>query len=154
MRVYYLNAEYESGKHKIVKVWSEYVDRAMPEDSPRTAINVPYSVLELDERYNRWLAKQLLTNNRGSAPDGEPLPDKYYVDSGEQLRDEFDNLVTINPNPQREAYKLSQLYGLTQEQLANYIDNNVTTLPAAKEFLKKLSAVVLWLVKQSKLEGG
>ena len=151
MRVYYLQEEYETGKHKIVKVWSEYVDRAMPEDSPRTAINIPYSVSELDERYNRWLARQLLANSR-TTPDGEPLPDKYYVDGSGQLRDEFDNLVTINPNPQREAYKLSQLYGLTQEQLQNYIDNNVTTLAQAKEFIKKLSAVVLWLVKQSKLE--
>ena len=146
MRVYYLNEEYEIGKHKIAKVWSEYIDRAMPEDSPKTAINVPHSVLELDERYNRWLARQLLTNSR------EHLPDKYYVDNDGKLRDEFNNLVTINPNPQRESYKLSQLYGLTQEQIETYIENNVTTLATAKTFLKKLSTVVLWLVKQSNLE--
>lgn len=151
MRVYYLNEEYESGKHKIVKVWSEFSEVAMPEDSPRTAINVPYSVLKLDERYNRWLARQLLTNSRTDIDD-ESLPDKYYIDGDGSLRDEFDGLVTINPNPQRESYKLSKLYGLTQEQLATYIENNVTNLVQAKEFLKKLSAVVLWLVKQSKLD--
>lgn len=53
---------------------------------------------------------------------------------------------------QKEAFKLSQLYGLTQEQLATYIENNVTNLVEVKAFLKKLSAVVLWLVKQSKLD--
>lgn len=151
MRVYYLDEEYELGKHKIAKVWSEFVDRAMPEDSPRTAINVPHSILELDERYNRWLARELLTNSR-SSPEGEDLPDKYYVDGDSRLRDEFGNLITINPNPQRKAYKLSQLYGLTQVQLENYIENNVTNLAQAKTFLKKLSAVVLWLVKQSRLD--
>lgn len=150
MRVYYLDAEYEVGKHKIMKVWSEYVSPAMPEDSSATAINVPYSILELDERYNRQLARDLLTNSR-SLPNGD-LPDKYYVDDSEQLRDEFDVLVTINPNPQKQAYKLSQLYGLTQAQLETYIENNVTNLIEAKAFLKKLSAVVLWLVKQSRLE--
>ena len=151
MRVYYLNEEYETGKRKILKVWSEYVDRAMPEDSPRTAINAPYSMLELDERYNRWLAKQLLANSRPDA-EGEPLPDKYYVDGEGKLRDELGSLITINPNPQRESFKLSKLYGLTQTQLENYIDNNVTDLASAKNFLKRLSAVVLWLVKQTKLD--
>lgn len=52
----------------------------------------------------------------------------------------------------KEAYKLSRLYGLTQAQLENYIENNVTTLAQAKEFLKKLSAVVLWVVKHTKLD--
>ena len=64
----------------------------------------------------------------------------------------MDTKINIVKNPHKEAYKLSQLYGLTQEQLENYIDNNVTNLAQAKEFIKKLSAVVLWLVKQSKLE--
>jgi len=151
MRIYYLDSEYEPNKHKIMKVWCEYNERAMPEDSPRTDINVPYSILEIDERYNRWVARQLLTNSR-MLSDEQQLPDKYYVDNNGELRDEFDTLVTINPNPQSEAYKLSQLYGLTQAQLETYIDNNVTNLAEAKEFLKKLSAVVLWLVKQSRLD--
>lgn len=52
----------------------------------------------------------------------------------------------------KEAFSLSDLYGLTQAQLETYIDNNVTNLAEAKAFLKKLSAVVLWLVKQNKLD--
>lgn len=149
MRIYYLNDEYAAGKHKIAKVWVEFIEPTMPVGG--TTINAPYSVLELDEWHNRWLARQLLTNSKEDFS-GVPLADKYYVDSSGQLRDEFDALVTINPNPQREAYKLSDLYDLTQAQLETYIENNVTSLAEAKEFLKKLSAVVLWLVKQSKLD--
>lgn len=74
----------------------------------------------------------------------------------------FEDAVKANmdisaSNPQREAFKLSKLYGMTQQQLANYIDNNVTNLAEAKQFIKKLSAVVLCLVKQNRLdkdEGG
>lgn len=150
MRIYYLNERYEAGKHKIIKVWSEFVDISMPENSPMTVINSPYSVLELDEVYNREIARLLLQNNQTS--ETEVLPDRYYVDNSGQLRDEFDSLVTINPNPQRKSYKLSQLYGLTQTQLETYINNNVTTLATAREFLKKLGAVVLWLIKQSRLD--
>jgi len=152
MRIYYLDNEYESGKHKIVKVWSKYVDRAMPEDSPKTAINVPYTVLEIDERYNRLLAKNILTNNR-MLPNGVILSDKFYINnSGEIVNNDTDEVVTINPNPQRESYKLSQLYGMTQSELETYIENNVTNLAEAKAYIKKLSAVVLWLVKQSGLD--
>jgi len=146
MRVYYLNDEYEAGKHKIIDVWAEVQGITLPD----AAITSPYSVLEFDEFYNRGLAQRLLHN---SDPLLEDLPDKYYVDASGQLRDEFDDSVAIDPNPQREAYKLSALYGLTQAQLETYIDSNVTTLASAKDFLKKLSAVVLWLVKQAKLDG-
>jgi len=148
VRVYYLNDEYEAGKHKIIQVWTESQGITLPD----AGIKSPYSVLEFDEFYNRTLAQSLLHNSR-SLPGDEDLPDKYYVDGSGQLRDEFDDLVTISPNPQQEAYKLSALYGLTQEQLETYIESNVTTLASAKEFLKKLSAVVLWLVKQAKLGG-
>lgn len=72
----------------------------------------------------------------------------------------MDKLITINPNPQREAYKLSQLYGLTQQQLENYIDNqfdSITSLAEAKtiikSLIKKMAAIELWLVKQSSLGG-
>jgi hypothetical protein len=44
--------------------------------------------------------------------------------------------------------KLSDLTGITYAQLDTYIDNNITDLPAAKVYLKKLSAVVLALVKK------
>lgn len=150
MRVYYLDAEYEPGKHEIVKVWAEVLDVAMPEDLAWTAINAPYSVLELDERYNRALAIGLLTNKQ-SGPH-EDLPDKYYVGTGEILRDQEGTAVTIKTNPQRESWKGSILYGKTQAEVDAYIDANVTSLAEAKAFLKKLGAVVLWLVKQTQLD--
>jgi hypothetical protein len=150
MRIYYLNSEYTTGKHKIMKVYSELIDRTMPEDSPKTDISVPHSVLEIDERFNRLLAKQLLQNERHSPL--TQLPDRYYVDNTPALRDEFGVLVTVNPNPHKEAWKLSTLKGMTQAQLDAYIDANVTNIAQARTFLKKLSAVTLWLVKQSGLE--
>ena len=145
MRVYYLNDEYEPGKHEILQVWAEAQGITLPD----AGIKVPYSVLEFDEFFNRGLVQNLFHNSDLLLED---LPDKYYVDGCGRLRDEFDDLVTIDPNPQRESYKLSALYGLTQAQLATFIDSNVTTLASAKEFLKKLSAVVLWLVKHARLD--
>lgn len=142
MRVYYLNDEYEIGKHKIRKVWAEFMGISTP-DTPSGC-----SMLELDEIYNRKLAQALATSDQSLYG----LTDKLYIDGTGNLREQDGTLVTINPNPQRESYKLSALYGLTQEQLATYIDNNVTNLSEAKAFLKKLSAVVLWLVKQTRLE--
>ena len=151
MKVYYLNEEYEAGKHRIAKVWLESLGLALPEDSAQTAINVPYSIIEIDERYNRLLAYRLLRNKRNSSE--EDIPDRFYINNdGQIISNDTQQVAIINPNPQKESYKLSQLYGLTQEQLETYIDNNVTTLAQAKTYLKKLSAVVLWLVKQTKLD--
>lgn len=151
MRIYYLNQEYEPGKHKIVKVWSEFVEIAMPEDTPRRGISAPHSVLELDECYNRGLAKLLLRHRRDS-PTDEILPDKYYVDGSGDLRDEFDNPVTINPNPQRESYKLSVFMGMTPTQIDTYIENNVSNLESAKELFKKIVRLLQVLARQSRLE--
>ena len=142
MVIYYFNEEYESGKHGILGYWAESTSVALP-DTPQGC-----SVLELDERYNRKLARSLVTNHRES----DDALGQFYVDANGQLRDQSDNIVAINPNSQKEAYKLSQLYGLTQAQLETYIDNNVTNLAEAKDFIKKLSAVVLWLVKQTRLD--
>jgi len=143
MKVYYFNQEYETGKHKIRKVWAELLGINEP-DTPSGC-----SVLEFDEFYNRKLAQALIINSDAISD----RPDNLYVNDLAQLvRNDTDEVVTINPNPQKESYKLSQLYGLTQAQLETYIDNNITTLATAKEFLKKLSAVVLWLVKQTKLD--
>jgi len=150
MRVYYLNAEYEPGKHKIMTIWSPRFGCALPEELPKTTINAPHTIIEIDEDYNRVLC-HLLVNNTRVTPE-MVLPDRFYVDNAGQIRDDVDNLVIINPNPQKESFKLSALYGLTQAQLETYIDTNVTTLATAKEYLKKLSAVVLWLVKYTKLD--
>jgi len=75
----------------------------------------------------------------------------FYVNDAGQLCRQDGTVVALNLNPQVEAYKLSQLSGMTQAQLEAYIDANVTNLAQAKDYLKKLSAVVLWLVKQSEL---
>ena len=43
---------------------------------------------------------------------------------------------------------LSNIADLTYDQLATYIDNNVTDLASAKAFLKQLAAVVLAMLKR------
>ena len=58
--------------------------------------------------------------------------------------------ITI-PNPQKESYKLSQLYGLTHEQLDTYIDNLSSGADYKEAFRRALHAI-LWLVKQTKLD--
>lgn len=85
MRIYYLNSEYEIGKHLIIATWIDIGGiNPKPEDNPRTAINVPYSVLEIDEKLNPALAKQLINNHR--IPNkGPALPDRYYVDNSGEL---------------------------------------------------------------------
>lgn len=149
MRVYYLNKEYEPNKHKIVKVWFA---GAKPEESPRTTINVPYSVLDIDEDYNPTI-HSISTWFRPHVIDDGIIPAKYCINNdGQIVNIETGLVVAINPNPQKAAYKLSQLHGLTQQQLENYIDNNMTNLAQAKEIVKKLAAVVLWLVKQTRLD--
>ena len=145
MDVYYSQAEYEQGKHKILKIWAEFIGLKQP----NLAKLPPYNTLSLDEYFNRKLANRLYYNDRSY----DELPDLFYVDNSGNIRDNSDDsIVTIELNPQKVAYKLSQLYGLTQEQVENYIENNITNLATAKDFLKKLSAVVLWLVKQTKLD--
>lgn len=68
-------------------------------------------------------------------------------------------LDTTYPNPQREAFKLSQLHGLTYQQLMNYIQNqidSITSLAEAKvvftPLLQKMAALEFWLYKQNKLD--
>jgi hypothetical protein len=129
MRIYYLQAEYEPGKRKIIIVWRA-VDGPLPEDSPKTAINDPYSVLEIDEKYNRLLCALLGRNVRFVAPgDLAPpthLPDRFYVNASDQLvLNDTGQVVPIQPNPEKEAFKLSDLYGLSQAQLEAYIDDKL-----------------------------
>ncbi len=40
IRVYYLLAEYEVGKHPIIKVWTSRYGQPPPEDNPDTAVSV------------------------------------------------------------------------------------------------------------------
>ena len=145
MKVYYYSSEYESGKHKIRTIIADFIGIG---EVP-SHISGTYPFLEFDEFYNRRLAVQLRNNDRME----NDLPDRFYVNNLGQLVDnDTDEVVTINPNPQKQSYKLSQLYGLTHEQLDTYIDNNVTNLATAKEVIRKALHVILWLVKQTKLE--
>lgn len=70
-----------------------------------------------------------------------------------------ENLDLRTINPQKEAFQLSQFYGLTQHQVADYIQNqmdSISSLAEAKtvigELLKKIGAIELFLVKQTKLD--
>lgn len=150
VRVYYLTATYQAGRHAIIKVWCDKFVQPLPEDNPDTAINDPYNVLEFDLKYNRATA-WAIQNYEMRLPNGQ-LIRLFYVNDAGQLCRQDGTVVTFNLNPQVEALKLSALYGLTQAQLETYIDNNVTTLANAKDYLKKLSAVVLYLLKQSDME--
>ncbi len=47
----------------------------------------------------------------------------------------------------REKYKLSILAGKTPEQIDAYIEKNITDLKSVREFLKKLSRILLVLAK-------
>jgi len=144
MRVYYSNTEYEAGKHKILRAWAELLGIKPPDDYLQD-----FSVVEFDEFYNRELARRLIHNER----EEQELPDRFYVNnSGKLVNNDSEEVVSLNPNPQKESYKLSQLYGLTHEQLDTYIDNNVTDLQSAREFVRKMAHVTLWLVKQTKLD--
>jgi len=51
-------------------------------------------------------------------------------------------------NEAKEAINLSDISKLTFNQLDTYIDNNVTDLASAKLYLKKLSKVVLAMLKR------
>jgi len=144
MRVYYSNTEHETGKHKILRVWAELLGVKPPDDYIKN-----FSVVTFDEFYNRDVARRLIHNDREDAE----LPDRFYIDNSENIvNNDTDEVVTINPNPQKESYKLSQLYGLTHEQLDTYIDNNMTDLQSAREIVRKALHVILWLVKQTKLD--
>ena len=54
-------------------------------------------------------------------------------------------------NESKEAIQLSEITDLTYAQLDTYIDNHVTDLASAKEFLKKLSKVVLAILKHQNI---
>lgn len=150
MRIYYLQSEYETGKHKIVKCWTDKFGEALPEDSPKTAINDPYSVIEIDEEYNRVLCQELLSNTM-LIPNGVRY-DKFYVGSNGKIYDKDGNIQIINNNSHKETYKQSVIYNITSDQIDAYIDSHVTNITTAKDFLKKLARVVVLLARQNKFE--
>lgn len=54
-------------------------------------------------------------------------------------------------NESKEAIRLSEITDITYAELDTYIDNHVTDLATAKEFLKKLSKVVLAILKHQNI---
>ena len=147
LRIYYSNEEYEPNKHKILTIYSDRASGGQPEDVSANLTN--YSILEIEERYNPNWYKLYESLGRIGFLD---LPDEFYVNSaGQIVKAETEQVFTINLNPLKQAYKLSQLYGLTHEQLDNHIDG-ISSLAEAKEFMRKQAHVVLWLVKQTKLD--
>lgn len=137
--VYYSEEEYEPNKHKIINTFS---DRNIG-----TAKDWTHPVIKIDEEYNA-IAASIYGFDR--FPEG--LPPKYYVNNKAEIVDnDIGEVVTIVENPQKAAYKLSQLYGLTHGQLDNYI-NGLNTMADYKEAFRKLAHVTLYLIKQTKLD--
>ncbi len=89
MRVYYLP------NGKIIKTWSEKFLQPMPEESPDTAINVPYQVMEIDEGANRKLCWDLM-QNEVNVPGGVKVPDRFKVVNN-QLVDTAGKTVEVKP---------------------------------------------------------
>jgi len=147
IRIYYSNEEYEPNKRKILTFYSDRNAGDSPEDTSDALTD--YSVLEIEERYN---PNAHMIEQRQNLRAFMNLPEEFWVSNSGELVSDTLGIITINPNPQKEAYKVSALYGLTQAQLETYIDNNVTNLAEAKEFLKKMAAVMLWLVKQTRMD--
>ena len=88
-------------------------------------------------------------NYRGMAVNRDEI-EGISIDCPDEIADDVRDL--IEPYRGKVAYATSVLKGLTQEQLEQYIDNNVTNLVEAKAYLKKLSAVVLYLVKHTGMD--
>jgi len=63
----------------------------------------------------------------------------------------MDYKIDIKVNPIKESYKLSQLYGLTHEQLDTFVDG-LSTMADYKEAFRKALHVILYLVKQTRLD--
>lgn len=60
--------------------------------------------------------------------------------------------LETNYNEAKSAITLSDIAGMTYAELDTYIDNHVTNLAEAKTYLKKLSKVVLAMLKYLNIE--
>ena len=69
------------------------------------------------------------------------------------IEEEFDpDEIEITYNESKEAIQLSEIANLTYSQLDTYIDNHVTDLASAKAYMKKLSKVVLAILRYSNIK--
>lgn len=154
MRVYYLNAEYEPGKHKILRVWSAKLMFPRPEENVNEAINAPYSVLEFDEDFNRNLAREVDNNSR-LGPRGTIIPDKFYVDSAVPPTVHWSDsgaVVAVTANPNKADWVASVLAGATDLQIDNWFAANVTTLAQARTTMAMMAKLIARLARQAGFE--
>ena len=73
-----------------------------------------------------------------------------WIESVSDINEELEDgeIKPVTETEYREAIKIrKQIADLTYNQIDNYIENNVTDLPSAKLYLKKLSTVVLSIIK-------
>ena len=61
-------------------------------------------------------------------------------------------LLTVKQKEVLANVKASFINGLTVSQIDTYINNQITDLISAKAYLKKLSKVVLYLLKKTNLQ--
>lgn len=78
---------------------------------------------------------------------------KTLENSKLEIEDDYDPVeIETDYNEAKSAIRLSNIASMTYAQLDTYIDNNVTNLAEAKTYLKKLSEVVLAILKYLNME--
>lgn len=153
MRIYYLQAEYELGKHKILKVWSRKFSVPRPEDDANEAINVPFSVLEIDEDWNPGLAKAAFANIRMLT--SVVLADRLYVDNAAPPQIHLTDtgaIIPITANPNKADWVASVLAGATDAQIDAWFAGNVTTLAQARNVMAMMAKLIARLARQAVFE--
>lgn len=154
MRVYYFQDEYVPGKHHIAKVWSAKFLQARPEENINTAINVPYSVLEIDDEWNRDLISQVIDYRRETR--SGLLPDKFYIDNAVPPQIHLTDtgvVVPILANPNKADWVASVLAGATDAQVDQWFTNNFPSLNAAERLrLSMMAKLIARLARQAGFE--
>lgn len=78
---------------------------------------------------------------------------KALEDSKLDVEEEYNpDEIETNYNEAKENLKLSNIAAMSYAQLDTYINNNVTNLAEAKTYLKKLSKVVLAILKYANMK--
>ena len=99
-----------------------------PEGNPKTVYKYDYVVI------------------KGTITKAEII--KALENSKLEIEDDYDPVeIETDYNEAKSAIGLSDIASMTYAQLDTYIDNNVTNLAEAKTYLKKLSKVVLAMLK-------
>ena len=78
---------------------------------------------------------------------------KALKDSKLNTEEEYDvEVIETDYNEAKSAIKLSDIASMTYAEMDTYINNNVTNLAEAKAYLKKLSKVVLAILRYSNIK--